>query len=468
MGPDYGVFSSVTMNISGRLLLNLTHSLRRSRTLDILPEIQFEPCKPRSEILQRQFQRLSSLLSEAETHVPHYREVFKSLGIHARDIRSLKDFASLPILTKDIIRERLNDLVRDDIAKENLILVYSGGSTGVPSKFYRSRRELDASEAGGFRMWLQSGWRPGDMVAYFWGDRDLYKMPGWEFEIRQRLRRMYQFDAFHSSPEQMDQWCEKFRQIRPRILFGYSSLISRFANHIERTGRKIASVLGVFCSAEKLYPSQQDIISRVFGCPVYDVYGSSEVNNIACTCSRGRMHINVDHVVLETDAASTLSGQPPALIVTSLWNAVMPLIRYRNEDCGRLLDASCDCGNNFPLMELDVSRIFDHFIMPDGRFVHGMLFIRFMDVAQGIANFQFHQTAPQSITLWIVPAPGDNLARESSIQKVVEQVKSLDTQGRIEVEVRITDSLPLSRNGKHRFIRSDVCASDVLAGRTAF
>lgn len=468
MGPDDGVFSSDSMNISGRLLLNLTHSLRRSRTLEILSEIQFEPGKPRSEIVHRQFQRLSSLLREAETHVPYYREVFKSLGIHARDIRSLKDFASLPILTKDIVRERLNDLVRDDITKENLILVHSGGSTGVPSKFYRNRRELDAGEAGGFRMWLQSGWRPGDMVAYFWGDRELYTMAGWEFEIRQRLRRMYQFDAFHSSPEQMDQWCEKFRQIRPRILFGYSSLISRFANHIERTGRKIPSALGVFCSAEKLYPSQQEIITRVFGCPVYDMYGSSEINNIACTCLRGRMHINVDQVVLETDAASTLSGQPPAIIVTSLWNAVMPMIRYRNEDSGRLLDGSCDCGNNFPLMELDVSRIFDHFIMPDGRFVHGMLFVRFMDVAQGIANFQFHQTTPQSITLWIVPAPGDDLARKSSIQKVVEQVKSLDPKGRIEVEVRITDSLPLSRNGKHRFIRSDVSAGDVLAGRPAF
>jgi phenylacetate-CoA ligase len=449
-------FSPIPMSLSGKLLLGTTHLLRHSRTLKILREIRPEPYKPPAEILRRQFLRLSGLLAVGEAHIPYYRELFKSLGIQARDIRSLSDFASLPILTKDIIRERRDDLVREDVPRKKLKAVYSGGSTGVPLKFYRTRFDLDAGEAGTFRGWLQSGWEPGDMVAHFWGDRELYKMSAWELEIRQRLRRMYQFDAFHSSPEQMDQWFETLQRIRPKILYGYSSLISRFAAHVEGTGRKMSPVLGVFCTAEKLYPNQQEVISRVFRCPVYDMYGSSEVNNVACTCSRGRMHINVDQVVLETDDSTTLPGQPPALIVTSLWNDVMPLIRYRIEDCGQLLDGACDCGSHFPLMELNVSRIFDHFIMPDGRFIHGMLFIRFMDVAQGIATFQFHQVAPELITLWIVPGPSENSARERSIQKVVDQVTALDPQGRIKVDVRIADSIPLSRNGKHRFIRSDV------------
>ena len=444
------------MGLSGRLLLHTTHLLRRSRTLEILREIQPEPTKGPADILQRQFQRLSGLLTIAEARIPYYRELLKSLGIQARDIRNLRDFAALPILTKDIIRERRNDLVREDIPKERLFVVHSGGSTGVPLKFYRTRFDLDAGEAGTFRSWLQSGWKPGDMVAQFWGDRDLYKMSRGEFEIRQRLRRMYQFDAFHSSPEQMDQWFEKLQRIRPKILYGYSSLISRFAAHIEGTGRNPGPVLGVFCTAEKLYPKQQEVISRVFGCPVYDMYGSSEVHNIACTCSRGRMHVNVDQAVLETDGSTALPGQPPALIVTSLWNDVMPLIRYRIEDSGRLLDSTCDCGSHFPLMELNVSRIFDHFVMPDGRFIHGMLFIRFMDVAQGIATFQFHQITPELITLWIVPSTSENSAREHSIQKVVDQVRALDPEGRIKVDVRIADSIPLSRNGKHSFICSDV------------
>jgi phenylacetate-CoA ligase len=449
------------MSYSGKVLLGLTHFLRRSRTLEMLETIKSEPFRPRSELLQRQFERLSQILFIAETRVPYYREMFRSLGIHSRDIRSLRDFALLPILTKETIRQRLSDFVQEDIPKRELIAVYSGGSTGVPLKFYRTPAELNLSEAGFFRTCLQSGWRPGEMIAYFWGDRDLDRMSKLEFEIRQYLRRMYQFDAFRSEPKQMDGWIAKWNRVKPTVVFGYSSAVFRFATHVESTGSKIDVVRGVFTTAEKLYPTQREVISRVFACPVYDMYGSSEIHNIACSCSKQRMHVNIDNVVLETDRTDLLPGQPSAFIITSLRNEAMPFIRYRNEDCGELLEGQCDCGNQFPLMELDISRIFDHFILPDGRVIHGMLFTRVMDVAYGISTFQFHQTAPDAVTLSIVPGPGDDAAREQSIRKIVEQVRALDPKGRINIEVRKVDAIPLSRNGKHRYIRSDVRPTDI-------
>jgi phenylacetate-CoA ligase len=444
------------MSVSGRILLNLTHFLRRSRTLAILPSIQSEPYSSRSELLQLQIQKLSRLLNVAQTHVPYYREMFRSLGIQARDIRTLQDFSALPVLTKSLVRERLQDLIHEGVPKERLITEHSGGSTGVPLKFYRTREENDVNEACFFRTCMQSGWKPGDMVAFFWGDRDRASMSNWEWELRQHLRRLYQFDAFESGPDQMEHWVKKWNRIKPVIVIGYSSALHRFALHVERTGQKLRPVRGVFSTAEKLYPTQKHMISRIFGCHVYDMYGSSEVHNIACTCPRDRMHVNIDNVVLETDHSGLLPGQPSALIVTSLRSETMPFIRYRNEDCGELMDGMCECGNHFPLMKLDISRIFDHFVLPGSRVVHGMLFVRLMDIAKGISTFQFHQTAPDAITLWIVPDAGENELREASIQKIVAQLKSLDPNGRIQVQVRMTDSIPLSRNGKHCYIRSDV------------
>jgi phenylacetate-CoA ligase len=448
--------SNLTTRITGNLLLRATHLLRRSSTLEMFETIKSEPFTPRSEMVRRQFERLSHLLTIAETHVPYYREMFRSLGINASDVRSLRDFASLPILTKETIRQRLNDFVREDIPKEELIAIYSGGSTGVPLKFYTTLEELSMSEAGFFRSCQQSGWRLGEMIAYFWGDRDTERMSNLEFEFRQYLRRMYQFDAFHSEPAQMDRWIVKWSRVKPSIVYGYTSAIYRFAMHVESAGKKIDPVRAVFTTAEKLYPKQREVISRIFASPVYDMYGSSEINNIACTCPKGRMHVNIDNVLLETDRSGMLPGQPSAFIVTSLRRSAMPFIRYRNDDCGELLDATCNCGNQFPLMELDISRIFDHFILPDGRVIHGMLFTRIMDVAHGISTFQFHQTAPNSVTLSIVPGPGNDSARGESIRKIVEQVRALDPNGRIQVDVRMVDSIPLSRNGKHRYVRSDV------------
>jgi phenylacetate-CoA ligase len=296
-------------------------------------------------------------------------------------------------------------------------------------------------------------------MAFVWGFNDeLWEMPAWEFELRQQMRRMYQFDPFHSSAEQMDRWLAKWKRIRPRVMIGYASSVARFAEHIEGTGKRVDPLLGVFTTAEKLYPAQKEVISRVFGCPVYDIYGSSEVNNIACTCSLGSMHVSADCVVLEVDRKQALPGMPPPLIVTSLWNDVMPFIRYRNEDCGELLEGFCKCGNQFPLMKLDISRVSDNFTMPSGEVVHGEFFTHLMYGSKGIAMFQFHQTALDSITLWIVPKPGHAAAREEAIRMAAEQVEGLDATRTLKLQVRETEAIPLSRNGKHRFTMSDVRA----------
>ena len=451
------------MTLPGRVLFRFTQAIRRSRSLHILSEIRSAPTTSFDEIQANQLARLSALLASAETQVPYYREVFRRMGCRSRDIRTLKDFAAIPILTKDIIRERLDDLIREDMPKEKLIIGNSGGSTGVPLKFYRDRSVLDAADAGTFRNLLQAGWKPGDMIAYFWGwNIQLEAMPSYEFELRQHLRRSYQFDPFQSGPKNMDRWLDKFRAIKPKVVFGYASTLARFAAHAENRKRRLPPVAGVFTTAERLYSHQRETLSRVFGCQVYDCYGSSEVINIASECPRGQMHVNTDFVVLEVDRAAVASGEPAPFIVTGLWNYTMPFIRYRNEDCGELMDGACDCGSHFPLMQLRISRVSDNFTLPGGKVVHGEFFTHLMYGSEGIAMFQFHQTAIDAITLWIVPGPGDPSARENAIRRTIQEVEKLDSSGGIRVQVKETEAIPLSATGKHRFIRSDVPAASAL------
>ena len=54
---------------------------------------------------------------------------------------------------------------------------------------------------------------------------------------------------------------------------------------LERNGKTISGVKGAFTTAEKLYKPQREVIERVFGCKVFDSYGSSEVQNIAAECT---------------------------------------------------------------------------------------------------------------------------------------------------------------------------------------
>jgi phenylacetate-CoA ligase len=250
----------------------------------------------------------------------------------------------------------------------------------------------------------------------------------------------------------MAEWLRRWPRLHATIAFGYASTVARFAEFAEASGRRMPQLRGVFTTAEKLYPPQRRVISCVFGCRVYDLYGSSEVQNIAAECPHGRMHVNADFVVVET------VGRGPAspLVLTSLWNYAMPFIRYRNEDCADLLEESCGCGNNFPLMSLQVARVSDNFVLPDGRVVHGEFFTHLMYGSEGIRTFQFHQTAPDHIRLWVVPDAQANAASRSRVlEDAVRQIKAL-TAAPLTVDVQETDEIPLSSAGKHRFTRSDV------------
>jgi phenylacetate-CoA ligase len=425
--------------------------------LSMLREMEAMPRSPQAEIFAYQFRCLSALLAEAEVHVPYYREMFRNLGIRSRDIQNLSDFRALPVLTKDIIRERGQDLIREDVPHDKLRTSHSGGSTGVPLSFRHDSSYDDFAEAGTFRNLLQCGWKPGEVIAYVWGGNDqLYAIPGWQLELRQFLRRRYQFDPFYSGATEMDGWLKKWHRIKPSVMFGYASTVARFAAHIQAKGEHVPQLKGVFTTAERLYQPQREAIASTFGCSVYDCYGSSEVRNIAAECSQGRMHVNADCVVLEVDRTGLAAKEPAPFIVTSLRNHVMPFIRYRSEDCGQLVEGTCDCGSNFPLMDLNIARISDSVLLPGGRVVHGEFFTHLMYGSAGISSFQFHQTAADSIVLWIVPDAGDANARDRSIREAVEKVKKLDPVLEIKVEVRITEAIPLSRAGKHRFIRSDI------------
>lgn len=435
----------------GGVLFRATQTLRGSAALSRLRQIQDAPFGAPADVRARQVSALRDLLTHAERHVPWYRARFAEAGVKAEDLGSLDDLARFPVLTKANIRAHAAEMTDERLDRSTLLAHHSGGSTGVPLTFYRDQDYLDASDAGTWRNLIQAGWQPGDMVAFFWGwNERLNRMPRWEFELRQWLRRSWQFDPFQAGEASFPAWLKAWNRIRPVVAHGYASTLARFADWVLTTGAGAHQVRGSFTTAETLLPGQRAAIEAAFGGRVYDLYGSSEIQNIAAECPKGRMHINVDYVAVETEGPG---NGPHPLLLTSLQSRAMPFIRYRNEDQGRLLSDTCDCGNHFPLMALEIARLSDNFVLPNGRVVHGEYFTHLMYGSRDIETFQFHQTSRERIVIRIVGAPGANDGEE--LRWIREQVAAL-APGQLTVEVEQTSAIELSSAGKHRFTRSDV------------
>ena len=115
-----------------------------------------------------QWQRLKRLLDYCEHHVPYYRRLWKSHGIAVADIRALKDYENLPILTKHDIRENFEDLKAEPL-REQILYKVTGGSTGEPLRFGYTRESNDRRTAVMWRGYAWAGARMGRRSLFLWG-----------------------------------------------------------------------------------------------------------------------------------------------------------------------------------------------------------------------------------------------------------------------------------------------------------
>ena len=85
-----------------------------------------------------------------------------------------------------------------------------------------------------------------------------------------------------------------------------------------------------------------------FNCKVASQYGCYEVNSIAYECPFHKLHVMTENVYVEI-------VEDNQICITSKHNRVMPFVRYKVGDRGRLCtDKNCSCGSQEPILELEM------------------------------------------------------------------------------------------------------------------
>jgi phenylacetate-CoA ligase len=103
-----------------------------------------------------------------------------------------------------------------------------------------------------------------------------------------------------------------------------------FALYCERRGIRFPSLKFIICSYEFVSVVHRRILQRVFGVPVFNLYGSTETGHLLMENERGEMKASLDTAFLEL-VNEDFRGVGD-LIVTAFSNDYMPLLRYRIGD----------------------------------------------------------------------------------------------------------------------------------------
>lgn len=365
------------------------------------------------ELSHQQFEKALKIVHHAYYHVPFYRNKYQAVGLHPADIKSWDDYAKIPCLSKDEIKNNLLQL-RAEAYNGPIDRKYTGGSTGEVAILLKDRIATAYSRAS---MWRGYGWwglKLGDKQGRFWG-----------IPFNEVTRRKYQFidllmnrirlSAYNFTNEDMGVYYYRLATFKPKFFYGYVSMIEAFSHFVQDQGLDplAIGVKVIVTTSEVLYPHQRIFIEEIFKCPVVNEYGCGELGPIAYDCPHGSMHLSSENVYLElldTSLNPVPVGEVGEIVSTDLHGLAMPLIRYRQSDLGQLSKAKCDCGRGLPILGNIVGRVLDFIQTPDGRRFHGMRLIylleEMVDLGYGVRQFQVVQDRIDHIEVRIVKDQG--------------------------------------------------------------
>lgn len=208
-----------------------------------------------------------------------------------------------------------------------------------------------------------------------------------------------------------------------------------FALFCERNGIKFPSVKFILCSYEFVSVVHQKILERVFGVPVFNLYGSTEAGHLLVENGAGEMRGCAENVFYEiVNADENGIGE---LVVTTLTNEIMPLLRYR---VGDLIQRD---GENY----LVHGRCRDALRRSDGQRVTTLEVDRCFEGVSGIAHYQLRQSEAGQCDLQFIP--DGLLGAAGDLRRLTARLASL-LGCKNEIPAVAVDKLPPQTSGKFR------------------
>lgn len=403
---------------------------------------------------ERQWKAICALIAAAR-EIPYYAQAWMNCEL---DLRDWDDFQALPVLRREALRENCT-LMQAPNFVDGRVETQTSGSSGSPLRVYHSRTFRSWHEAGQLRARDWYDVHVGDSAVVVWGRPISGRLARWVQNVKYALNNMSTLSAWDLSPSTVRQGWRRLQRIRPRFVYGYPSALHEIAAQALAAGwpppRPAPRV--VMTTAEMLHETQRKSISEAFGAPVSNVYGCAELGAFAHQCPQGGVHVAVENVLVEilNDGRAVPDGTMGDVVLTSLRNFGMPLIRYAVGDVGRLLASPCPCGRTLPLLDVSAGKEVEMVRTLHGKVFSSALFDyankRLVAEGQVAARFRVIQRALDEFVVELV-ADGADRGRVEDVFR--EVLASFAPGARIRVES--VPAIERDRGGKMRFFVRDM------------
>jgi phenylacetate-CoA ligase len=278
----------------------------------------------------------------------------------------------LPLLSKQQLSAMVQAAVPDEY-RDHYFRAWTSGTTGVPLEMLFDRQHFVSIHANyrcllwRHRLWPKRGSTVMMTVSVF------RNVAGYSLQVPSLNDSHYErVNIHHEHWPSSRAIVEHIASARPMVLRGMPTSLELLVEHMQavRLRGSIQPAL-VLTFAETLLPTTRRRLEQEFGAPVTQEYGLTEVGCVAQECpQRTGLHVNpIDfHVEILDPSTGTAvpDGNEGEIVVTNLYNRVVPLVRYRTGDIAAMDHGPCACGCVTPRITRLVGRALTRFHRPDG------------------------------------------------------------------------------------------------------
>jgi len=249
----------------------------------------------------------------------------------------------------------------------------------------------------------------------------------------------------------MEQQLEKLEREQPDHLTTYPSILLELLKHSKKFGFNLPNLKGVTTQGEVADENVRNKCKEILGIELMDSYGAEECGYLAMQCPQHRhYHVQSENVLIEVldDLGNpSAPGQMGRVVITTLNNYAMPLIRYQINDYATISE-ECNCGRGLPVIKQILGRSRNMFVLPSGERFYPSLSIalgKLAKAAPDVKQVQIVQLSIKNVVIRMV-ARGDKIStsQETSVKSIIGAALG----NRFNLDIDYLDDIPRSSSGK--------------------
>ncbi len=371
-------------------------------------------------------------LKFAEDHIPYYQTRFNQYAISSKDFKALEDIKLFPNLTKNDIKNNLDDIHINTFEKSTPY--YTGGSTSAPTKYYLPLYTSRAKEkAYNNYIFSKIGYKYRDKTVLLKG-REVADEVNRIFWEREPVDNYLIVSSNYITSDYFIDIYNKINKFKPKYFFAYPSAIIDFIKMAVKSNLPAFNIGGVILASEMVFEDELELIKNFFQCDVIIHYGHTERAVIAYKKN------NEDYQFLNSYGLSrVVNGE---ILATGFDNLVMPFINYQTNDY--VLGAPLFLGGTdiAETVENIEGRLQEYLVTKDKRLISiCVMGAGHYSSLSNVDAIQYHQNKMGTVTLLVKSSQVINNTL------IKEQLESF-VKNAITFDIKQVESIPKSSRGK--------------------